>query len=95
MTKQEFQKRLACGEELVILDDLVLNVAELKYNHPGGKFMIEHNIGRDISKFFYGGYSLAHETISPHTHSNIARTYVNDLVIARFVEEALSIKAEI
>jgi cytochrome b involved in lipid metabolism len=27
-------------------------------NHPGGKFVIEHNIGRDVSKFFYGGYSL-------------------------------------
>ena len=40
-------------------------------NHPGGKFVIEHNIGRDISKFFFGGYSLEYSSgLHTHTHSN-------------------------
>ena len=28
------------------------------HEHPGGKFALQQNIGRDISKFFNGGYSL-------------------------------------
>jgi hypothetical protein len=55
---EEFQRRVDGGEDLVILDDLVLNVANFKNSHPGGKFLLQHNIGRDISKFFYGGYVL-------------------------------------
>lgn len=26
--------------------------------HPGGQFLIEQTVGRDISKYFYGGHSL-------------------------------------
>lgn len=26
--------------------------------HPGGKFMIDNNIGRDVSKYIYGAYSM-------------------------------------
>ena len=46
------------GEKLVILDDMVLDMSSYAMNHPGGNFSIEHNIGRDVSKFFYGGNSL-------------------------------------
>ena len=42
----------------MILDDLVLDIENYMDNHPGGRFLLEHNIGRDISKFFYGGYAL-------------------------------------
>jgi cytochrome b involved in lipid metabolism len=42
----------------VILDDLVIDVKDFQFQHPGGKFVIQQNIGRDISKFFYGGYSM-------------------------------------
>jgi cytochrome b involved in lipid metabolism len=33
-------------------------------NHPGGKFVVEANIGRDISKFFYGGYSMENYSVA-------------------------------
>lgn len=50
--------------------------------------MIEHHIGRDISKFFHGGYSLEGNMTGPpakgHLHSNYAKKIVNDLAIARF-----------
>jgi len=42
----------------MILDNLVLNVSEFLNEHPGGRFVIRKNIGRDISKFYYGGYCL-------------------------------------
>jgi len=45
---------------LVILDNIVLDVHEFQDFHPGGKFLLKKNAGRDISKFFYGGYKMVH-----------------------------------
>jgi cytochrome b involved in lipid metabolism len=54
-------------------------------NHPGGRFSLDHNIGKDVSKFFYGGYSMENESgLAPHTHSNDARKALNTLVFATF-----------
>ena len=58
ITKAEFDERVREGEQLVILDGFVLNVTDFIGLHPGGHYMLKHNIGRDISKFFYGGYSM-------------------------------------
>jgi cytochrome b involved in lipid metabolism len=56
MNLDDFKMKISNGEKLVILDDMVLDVSKYMVNHPGGKFVIEYNIGKDISKFFYGGY---------------------------------------
>ena len=73
----------------MILDDLVLDVSKFIEEHPGGRFVLQHNIGRDISKFFHGGYSLEDNLGggSPargHAHSSLARMIVNDLAIAKY-----------
>lgn len=85
MDVNEFKERVLKGQQLVILDDLVLDVTKFMPNHPGGKFLLQANIGRDISKYFYGGYQM--ENYSPvstlHNHTNIARYVVNTLAIAR------------
>jgi cytochrome b involved in lipid metabolism len=62
---------------------MVLDVSKFAINHPGGRFLIHHNIGRDVSKFFYGGYILENDSMKPHRHSNIARKIVNTLVIGK------------
>ena len=68
----------------MIFDDLVLDVKDFMKNHPGGQFSIKENIGNDISKFFYGGYSLEPSSkLAPHTHSNIGRKIINTLVIGK------------
>ena len=82
MSIDEFELRVRQGEELVILEDLVLNIEQYKYKHPGGKFSLVQNVGRDVSKFFYGGYALENEEIEPHLHSGIARSIVNSLIVA-------------
>jgi len=50
------------NRRLMILDNLVLdlgsNLGGYAIHHPGGKFVLERNVGRDITKFFYGGYSM-------------------------------------
>ena len=69
---------------MVLLDDLVLDISKFKFEHPGGTFLIEHHIGYDISKFFYGGYTLEIGSgMKPYTHSNVARKIVNSIAIGR------------
>jgi hypothetical protein len=80
----------------VIVDDLVLDVSKFKFSHPGGKFVLQYNIGRDVSKFFYGGYVLENGTgLKPHTHTNIARSIVSSLAIARLEERAKTFSCRI
>lgn len=87
MNALEFEEEMVKGKnEFVILDDLVLDVSQFKDSHPGGKFLLERMRGRDVSKFFHGGYSLEPTQGSEnHAHSNYARTIVNSLIVARYV----------
>lgn len=89
MTSAEFEQAVAEGRKLVILDELVLDVERFTSQHPGGRFVLQHNNGRDISKFFYGGYSLegnigATKPAQGYAHSPLARMIVNDLAIAHY-----------
>lgn len=87
MSRAEFDRGIKSGNKYMILDDLVLDVSEFINQHPGGKFVIRHNVGTDISKFFFGGYCLEDNDkagIQGHRHSNQARLIVNDLAIAKF-----------
>lgn len=96
ITLEDFDALLKKGEKLVILDDLVLDIRWFMGEHPGGLFTLEHNVGRDISKFFYGGYSLENQSKVPeHSHSNDARKIVNTLIVGRLVREAVSREVEI
>jgi cytochrome b involved in lipid metabolism len=74
----------------VVLDDLVLDVSQFLNLHPGGRFVIRQNIGRDVSKFFFGGYNLDGNLTGikhGYTHSNYARLIVNDLAIAIYEKD--------
>ena len=84
ITLEVFHARVHQGEQLVILDDLVLDVRDYMNTHPGGRFLIEQNLGRDISKFFYGGYSTEnYDKLKPYNHSFDARQAVENLAVAR------------
>jgi cytochrome b involved in lipid metabolism len=92
MTSDEFNKLVHEQKtSLVILDDLVLDVSDYMSNHPGGTFLLKNNVGRDISKFFYGGYSQDGNLIANgaalmvHRHSNLSRLQVNTIAIARLI----------
>ena len=55
---KELELRAARGENLVILENLVLDFSDYAAYHPGGKFLLEKNRGRDITKFYYGAYAI-------------------------------------
>jgi len=62
---------------------MVLDISTYAYCHPGGDFLLTHNVGRDVSKFFYGSYALDGNHNNPAgrtnrwAHSNIARKIAN------------------
>ena len=94
MSQEEFEHHVRHNADphnhprrkLVILDDLVLDVTLFAQNHPGGRFLIDNNVGKDISKYFHGGYSFEQsQGARQHAHSNYARTIVNSLIVARHV----------
>lgn len=58
--------------------------------------MLEHNVGRDISKYFYGGYVLENQTgLKPVKHSSLAVKIANGLIVGRLVEKASVFSARI
>jgi len=87
MTIKEFEEAVKSGKKYVVLDEYVLDLESFLPYHPGGKFVLQHNIGQDVSKFFHGGYSLegnmGPRPASGHKHTNQARKIVNKLIIAR------------
>ena len=72
----------------VVLDNFVLNLKSYYRVHPGGRFVLEKNYGRDIAKFFYGGYQLVnpkdpnHQNF--HNHGAIATKICESMVLATF-----------
>lgn len=95
ISEATFEERIKNGEKLVVLDNMVLDVSSFAYSHPGGQFLIDYNIGRDIGKFFYGSYILDGNNNDPSSishrncHSNIARKIVNKLAIATLKKDAI------
>jgi hypothetical protein len=87
---------IARGEKLVLLDDMVLDVRKFRSEHPGGQFLIDFHIGRDVSKFFYGGYVLENQSgMTPYTHSNVARAIVNGMIIGKLGEASETFEGQI
>ncbi len=69
-------------KRLIVLDNKVLDFGEYDDFHPGGKFYLLKNIGRDISKFFYGSYKLVNDsTVKAENHSASAMALANSLTI--------------
>ena len=69
-TPEEIDSQVKEGKSLVVFDNLVLDLKGYERIHPGGKFNLMHNLGRDISKFFFGGYNLVNDPVRrPHHHT--------------------------
>ena len=73
---------MARGDTLCVCDNLVLRTDGYERIHPGGKFVIYKNFGRDIAKFYYGNYSLTNGKLSKcHTHSGQANLILQSMIV--------------
>ena len=81
-TPLEIEQAVEGGDTLVICDNLVLRTDGYEKIHPGGKFTIRKNFGRDIAKFYYGNYALTNGRLTtPHTHSGQANDILHNMII--------------
>ena len=68
MAIAQFDAEVKAGHNLVTIDNLVLDIGGFALVHPGGKFSLTQTIGRDISKYFYGGYSMLSDANKSRAH---------------------------
>ena len=70
-------------QKICVMDNAVLDIKDYDEVHPGGKFVLYRNLGRDITKFFYGAYMLVNDPTEVFwNHSPGATLIANSQVIA-------------
>ena len=80
-TFHEIDEYVEKGEKLLLFDNLVLDLDGYERIHPGGKFVLNRNVGRDISKFFYGGYAMVnYPGVKPFSHPLAALEIAESLI---------------
>ena len=63
-----------------MFDNVILDAKGYWEVHPGGRFFLEKNYGRDISKFYFGGYSMV-QGKKPYTHSAWSLSIIKSMVV--------------
>jgi delta8-fatty-acid desaturase len=48
-TRREIEGLIAGGDDIVLFEGAVLRLNAWKDKHPGGKFVIQHMVGRDAT----------------------------------------------
>jgi len=69
MTWNEVKERISKGEKLVVIDNIVHDVAAFVHEHPGGRQTLLNYVGTDATSFFEGREGT-------HKHSKEARKYL-------------------
>lgn len=72
----------------MILDNLVLDVKGYEIHHPGGRFVMQRNYGRDISKYFYGGYTMMAGRQPQIVHSIQALAIAKRMIVGYIEKQA-------
>ena len=78
----QFNNMIKAGKKLVLFNNFVVNVENFMDEHPGTRFVISHNIGKEIGKYFYGAYSLEQD-VAPYTHSSYAASLIKRLTVGK------------
>ena len=56
------------SKNLVVLDNKVIDLKNFAKFHPGGHYLIQKNLGTDVSRYFYGVYGM-NKHFKAHKHS--------------------------
>ncbi|TPX47333.1 hypothetical protein SeMB42_g03367 [Synchytrium endobioticum] len=81
----QVKKECSEGRQLLVIDNLVVDVAGWKDQHPGGSKHITNNIGRNATSSFYG-------LLNNHTSS--AKTLVRTMAVGKIVYTNVDVTAK-
>lgn len=73
MDWNSFTAQVARGRCLVCINDIVHDITDFIYDHPGGRMVLQDAIGQDVTNTFYNGH---------HPHSPYAKTILEAMRIA-------------
>ena len=82
ISQLQYNNMIRSGRKLVLFNNFIVDVESFMDEHPGTRFVISQNIGREIGKYFYGAYSME-EDVSPHIHSSYAAELIKRLTIGK------------
>ena len=82
MSPNEFRLMVLRGKKWALYNEYVVNVEPVLNVHPGGRFLIEKHIGREIGKYLYGSYAVE-GNCKPHVHSKFAFQMVERYIVGR------------
>ena len=85
MSPDEFLIQVRGGKQWAMYNQYVVDVSSLLSTHPGGRFVIEKNIGREIGKYLYGAYTVESSSMSPHAHTRYAFDSLKRLIIGKII----------
>jgi hypothetical protein len=80
MSMAELRHGISTGRKLIVWNGLVLDVGEFAQNHPGGTYLIEANLGEDITAWFRG-HESNDATIKSHAHSKVAKEICLEMIV--------------
>jgi len=80
LTWKEIEERVAKGEMLVVIDEIVHDVTNFVHEHPGGRQTLLNWVGTDCTRLFNG------QDGSEHLHSQQAREYLQAMRTARLTQ---------
>ncbi|EAR94463.2 cytochrome b5-like heme/steroid-binding domain protein (macronuclear) [Tetrahymena thermophila SB210] len=63
----------------VVHENSVYDITEIQ--HPGGQFILKHIKGKEISRYFNGGYAYEGTTMSPYRHTLYAQNFLKEFYI--------------
>lgn len=75
MKLEEFESLVHAGRQLMVDDNYIIDAAPFLNHHPGGKFVVKYNVGRDIGKYMNGSYVMENKMAHlPFLHKPYAHT---------------------
>ena len=78
------------------MNDIIIDMKSYAKSHPGGLFLLDKNVGRDIGKYFDGGYQMENNCgLRPWNHSYQARLIIDKLAIGYLIGKSHSFSAKI
>lgn len=58
----------------IVYENSVFDISEIQ--HPGGQFILKHIKGKEISRYFNGGYSCEQTSMMPYRHTLYAVNFL-------------------
>jgi hypothetical protein len=80
MSMSELRQGILAGRKLLVWNGMVLDVGHFIEIHPGGTYLLEANLGEDVTSWFRG-HESNDASVPSHVHSKVAKDLALSMVV--------------